>query len=157
MSFTVMTERPGHHDRAIGQRVRADGRYHQDVEVRCNDGAATGQRIGSGAGGTRNDQAIAAMRIDIGAVDPGFEVEHAAGFPLLQHDVVERERAGGDAVGADDTRLEQRSLVTLGAPFERGIDRSEHVLREHVGEKTQAAAIDAHQGHAAMSDQSRGI
>ncbi len=97
------------------------------------------------------------MGVDIDAVDPGFEIEHAAGFPLLQHDVVERQRAGGDAVGADDARLEQRALVALAAPFERGIDRSEHVLGQHVGEETQAAAIDADQWHAAMRDQARRI
>ena len=157
MSFTVMTERPGHHDGAIGQRVRADRRDHQHVEVRRDDGAAAGQRIGGGAGGTRHHQAVAAVGVHVGAVDPGFEIEHAAGFPLLQHDVVERQRAVACAVGADEARLEQRALVALAAPFEGGIDRSEHVLRQHVGEETQAAAIDADQRHAAMRDQARGI
>ena len=86
------------------------------------------KRIRRGAGGTRHHQAIAAVGVHIGAVDPGFEIEHAAGFPLLQHDVVERERARDVAVGADDARLEQRALVAFAAAFERGIDGSEHVL-----------------------------
>ena len=92
----------GHHDGTIGQRVRADGRDHQHVEVRRDDGAAAGQRVGSGAGGARDHQAVAAVGVHIGAVDPGFEIEHAAGFPLLQHHVVERQRARGRAVGADE-------------------------------------------------------
>ena len=59
--------------------------------------------------------------------------------------------------GADDARLEQRAFVAFAAAFERGVDRSEHVLRQHVGEKAQAAAIDADQRHAAMRDQPGGI
>ena len=97
------------------------------------------------------------MGVHIDAVDPRFEIEHAAGFPLLQYHVVERQRAGGVAVCADDARLEQRALVALAAPFEGGIDGIEHVLGQYVSQETQPAAIDAHQWHAATRDQARRI
>ena len=99
MSFHGDHRAPGHHDGPIGQRVRADRRHHQHVEVRRDDGAAAGQRIRRGAGGAGDHQAVAAVGIHVGAVDPGFEIQHAAGFPLVQHDVVERQRRDGRAVG----------------------------------------------------------
>ena len=63
-------------------------------------------------------------------------------------------RLGGDAVGADDARLEQRALVAFAAAFDGGVDGTEDVLWQYVGEKTQAAPVDADQGHATMRDQS---
>ena len=47
------------------------------------------------------------MRVHVRAINPGFEIEHAGGFPLLQHNVVEGKGACGYAIRADDARLEQ--------------------------------------------------
>ena len=158
MSFTAIDRAAGHDDGTVGQRVRADGRDHQHVEVRRDDGAAAGQRIGGRAGGARDHQAVAAVRIHVGAVDPGFEIQHAAGFPLLQHDVVERQRAGRWCRSRRSRRASSSARSSRSQrPSSARIDRCEHVLRQHVGEKAQAAAIDADQRHAAMRDQPRGI
>ncbi len=97
------------------------------------------------------------MRIYIGAVDPGLEVEHAASFPLLQHDIVEGQGPGADAVGVNDARFEQGAFVAFATAFERRVHGSKHVLGEDVGEETQPAAIDANEGHAAMGDEARCI
>ena len=97
------------------------------------------------------------MRIYIGAVDPGLEVEHAASFPLLQHDIVEGEGPRVDAVGANDARFEQGAFVAFATAFERRVHGSKHVLGEDVGEEAQPAAIDANQGYAAMGDEARRI
>ena len=115
------------------------------------------KRVRGGSGGAGHHQPVTAVGVHVGAVDPGFEIQHAAGFPFLQHDVVERQRAGDCAAGADQPRLEQCAFVAFTTAFERRIDRGQHVLRQHVGEEAEPAAIDADQRHAAMRDQPRGI
>jgi hypothetical protein len=97
------------------------------------------------------------MCIHVYAVDPGLEIQHAAGFPLLEHDVVERQRARRGAVGADDARLQHGALVAFATALERGVHRGQHVPGQHVGEETQPAAIDADERHPTVSHQPRGI
>ena len=82
-----------HHDGTVAQGMRADGRQHPDIEVGLDDGAAAGQRIGGRAGRGGDHHAVAAMRIDEMPVDRGFEVHGAAGFPLIDHHVVQGEGA----------------------------------------------------------------
>ena len=63
-----MLASPGHHDRPIGEGVRADGRHDQHVQSRIHDRPAAGERIGGRAGGGRHHQAIAPMRVQVAPV-----------------------------------------------------------------------------------------
>ncbi len=92
----------GDHDGPIGEGMRADGNHHQHIEAGIDDGATTGQRIGCGAGGAGNYQSVAAMRVDVAVVHAGFKIQDAAGFPLGEHHVVERQLAAFAAIGGDD-------------------------------------------------------
>jgi hypothetical protein len=97
------------------------------------------------------------VRVHVDAVDPRFEIEHAARFPLLEHDVVERESADHPSLRIDDACFEHRPFVAFAAAFDGGIDRGEDVLWQDVGEETEPAAVDADERHVAMGDQPGGI
>ena len=74
------------------------------------------ERIGGRAGRRRDDQAVAAVRVHVAAVDPGFEIQHAAGLPLLQHDVVQRLAA---AIGLA-RRAQRRAAASRADPARSG-------------------------------------
>ena len=86
-----MRARELQHERPVAQRVRADRHHHERVDIRLDDRPAARQRVGRGAGRRRDDQAVAAVRVDVAAVDGRHEIEHAARFALLKHDVVQRD------------------------------------------------------------------
>jgi hypothetical protein len=139
------------HDGAIGQRMRTNGRDHQHVEMRRDDGAAAGKRIRSRTRGTGHHHAITAVGVHIDAVDPRFEIEHAGGFPTSAGP--RRMSASARLMWpfAPMTRcLEQRTLIALAAGLPRAASTEiQHVLGQYVGSGTQAAAIGCHQWHAA--------
>ena len=87
-----------------------------------HDRAAAGKRVGGGTRGRGDDEAVAAVRVHVGAVDPGLEVDHAAGFALGDHDVVERERSRCVCRPPGHARLEQHAPLGLAAAVERVVD-----------------------------------
>ena len=107
----------GDHDRPVREGVRADRRDHQHRQVRLDDRAAAGERVGGRAGGGGDDDAVAAVGVDEAPVDAGLEVEHAPGLVLLQHHVVERQCLATPRPPAHvQARRQQRPLVALRAP-----------------------------------------
>ena len=90
---------------AIGRCVSAcgaTGTSRKRGELRREDRAAGGQRIGGRAGGRGDDDAVGAHRVGEAAVDVDRAVDHAAERAAIDHDVVERERFLATAVGALD-------------------------------------------------------
>ena len=98
------------------------------------------------------------MRVHEAAVDARFEVEDASGLPLGEHHVVEGELACASLPSASIRRASSRGRsIARAAALERIVHALEHVLRHHVGEETEPAAIDAEHGNAAGGDQARRI
>jgi heat-inducible transcriptional repressor len=142
----------GHHDGAVGQCVRADRHHDQHIEARVDDGPATGQRVGGGAGGAGHHESIAAVGIDVAAIHAGLEVEDAAGFPLGEHHIVEGELTDFAAIRGNHPRVEQWPMVGLTAAFKRGVHALEHVLRHDISEETKPAPVDSQHRSAAGSE-----
>lgn len=133
--------------------MRADRRDNQYLQVRIDDGTATGQRIGRGASGTGDDNAVPGVGVDVAAVDPGLKVHHAAGGQLLHDNVVECEPGGRLDTAAAQGGGEQRASIDHAATIQRRVHTGQDLLRHHIGQEAQAAAIDAQQGHTPGSGQ----
>jgi hypothetical protein len=88
------------------------------------------------------------VRVDVGAVHPGAQVEHAAGLALGHDDVVQRE-GRSQPVGRIEPRFEQHPRFRKATAFERVVDALEHAVGSDVGEEPEAAAIDAEDRHRA--------
>ena len=71
--------------------MRTNWRDHEHLELGIHDGPTAGERIRGGAGGARNHEAIAAVRVDKATVDPGFVVDETTDLTRLQHDVIQCE------------------------------------------------------------------
>jgi hypothetical protein len=98
--------------------MRAYRRHDQHIEPRVDDRAAAGQRVGGRSGGSGDDQPIAAVRVDVAAIDAGAKIEQPAGFAPQQHDVVEGLVLLNAAGGVHQPRLKQRPAVGHAAAFE---------------------------------------
>ena len=146
-----------HHDGAIGEGVRADRRDYEHIEVGLDDGATAGERIGGGACGGGDHEAIAAMRVDEALVDPGLVIDEVATLVGLHDDVVQGEPAGRLSRCGAKLGREQRAFIAAALPGERRIDGGQHVLGHHVRQKPQSAAVDAEQRCAARGDETRAI
>ncbi len=85
----------GDDDGAVGEHVRANGRDAETVDGREDDGAAGGKRIGSGTGGSGDDETVGLVGGDEVVVDVCVEIDHAGEFGFGDDDVIE----GG--IGAD--------------------------------------------------------
>jgi len=146
-----------YHDGAVAQGVRANGSEHPHVQIRLDDGAAAGQRIGGRAGGGGDHDAIAAVRVDEPAVDGGLEVHGAARFPLVHHHVIEGQRANRRRAGMFQARRQQRAAILAVAAIQHRIDILEHRIGADIGQKSQPPAVDAQQRHAMRGDQARRV
>ena len=149
---------PGpHHDRPVAQCVRRDRREHPHVEIGLDDGTAAGQRVSGRAGCGGDHDAVAAMGVDKAPVDRGLEVERAAGVHFGEHDVVQGECAHRRGAVVLEPRREERAPILGEASREHRFDVLEHRGRPHIGEETEAPAVDAEQRHRPAGDQARRI
>ncbi len=109
------------------------------------DGAAAGERVGRRSRRGGDDEAVADVSVDVGAVDPGAHVDHASGFALGDDEVVERERGERLAAGFD-LRGQQHAAFGAAAAGERVVDALDDLLGPDVGEEPEAATVDAEHG-----------
>ena len=137
--------------------MRADRHDHQRRQVRLDDRAIAGQRIRGRARRARDDDAIAIVGIDVGAIDPCLEVERAPGVVLLHDHIVEREGLRHRAACAVQPRGEQGAPVGLELTGERRVDRLQHVLGHDIGQEPEAAAVHADQRHLVPRHQARPV
>jgi hypothetical protein len=82
------------------------------------------------------------VRVDVSAVEPGTQVEHATRLALGDHDVVECHATEATALHTQ-ARLEQHARLALAAALERVIHALEHALGPDVGQEPEPAAVDA--------------
>jgi hypothetical protein len=97
------------------------------------------------------------MRVNETARDTGNEVEHAAGFASLQDDIIQGECGRVRFVRTLESRLQHQALVRGEFAGQHVPDAVQHLFRRHVGEKAEAAAVDAEQGQVPASRQLPGI
>ena len=98
------------------------------------------------------------VRIEVAAVDEGLEIEHVAGFAPQQHHVVQRqERDRRAAAGGAAAPSSRRRRSAAHRPSSIASMSCAMSLRQHVGQKSQAAAIDAQQRDFAPDHQPRGL
>ncbi len=97
------------------------------------------------------------MRVHETPRNAGYEVEHAACFAPLQDNVIDSEGCRVRVVRALEARLQNQPSVGGELAGQDVTDAVQHFFRRHVGEKAEAAAVDAQQGHVATSRQLPGV
>ncbi len=85
------------------------------------------------------------------------QVHGAAGLPLIDDDIVERQGADGIPAVLLEARGEQRAPIFGVAPGEHRIDVLQHGVGADVGEESEAAAVDPEQWDRISGHQPRGI
>ncbi len=105
----------GHQHRTVGEHVRADGREADGGHRRENDGAAGGKRIGRGAGGRADDEAVGLVGAHELLVDVDVEIDHAGDVGLGEDGVVERVVGGDDVARRAPLRRSAACVWPCGA------------------------------------------
>ena len=134
-------------DRPVRERVRRDGHEQERGELGREDRAARRERVGGGAGGRGDDDAVGAHRVGEAAVDLHRALDHAAERAAIDDDVVERQRLVGRTAGPLDRDLEQRAPLLDVASVEHGAERGGHLAHRDVGEEAEPSLVDADQRH----------
>jgi heat-inducible transcriptional repressor len=109
---------------------------------------AGGQRIGGGAGGRGDDQAVGALAGDEVAVDLDPQFDHAGGGAAVDHHVVHGQRLEHALAVAHHAGVHQRALVFLVLAGQHGRQHGAVLVQRDVGDEAQPALVDADQGHA---------
>src|SRR4029077_14567778 len=78
------------HNRTVAQRMRTNWRQYDRAERRINNRASSSERIRSGAGRSRDDQSVSAVRAKRLAVREHVEIEHPAERPFADDYIIER-------------------------------------------------------------------
>jgi hypothetical protein len=145
-----------HHQRTVRERVRADRHEDDHGEGRVHDRTAAGERIGRRSRRGRDDEAVSAVRVDVGAVDPGAQVEHAATLALGHDDVVQRER-GERAFAGRNRCLEQHARLRTASAMQCVVHALEHAVGAYVREESEPTTIHAEHRDAASRRHARGV
>ena len=97
------------------------------------------------------------VRVDVDAVDPGAQVQHAAGLALGHDDVVERD--GADSCRARRSASAASSMRRSGRqrPARASSTLSSMRSRTDVRQEAEAAAVDAEHGHVDRGRHARGV
>jgi hypothetical protein len=88
------------------------------------------------------------VRIHIAPIDPSFEVEHAAGAPLQQHDIIEGVASAIGAAASCDARLQHGTMIADIVTLEDLIQTLAQFRWADVSQKSEATAVDPEYRHA---------
>lgn len=141
--FNVSRAATADHDGPVGQRMRADGRQHDGIEMRFHDRPADAQRIRGRTGGSGGDKAVAPVGIHIVSVNSGSVFQHTGGFTPLDYHVVYRDATADNCPCTDDRGTQQHAGFLFEVPAKHSIHAFLNVFRPHVSQKAQPTPIYA--------------
>ena len=122
----------GNDNGAVGHGLRADGDEGEGAQCGLQNGAAGGQRIGSGAGGRGDDEAVRALGINKFAVHKHFKFNHLPRAAARQHHIVQGQRLmDGFAVARHDGFQHQAFVRQIFAGEHAG-QFGEHVFARYL-------------------------
>ena len=134
-------------------------RYDRDrIQCRVNDRAAGRQGIGRRPGRRRDDEAVGTGTVQHAAVDTTFQFDHAGDIPFMRQHLIEGMTLIflGAIVTADNT-VEQEAFFEQVFTTEDFLDTGFDGRGQDIGEKAQAAKIDADQRGIAVDEFPGGI
>jgi hypothetical protein len=137
----------GQHDGPVGQGVRRDRHHHPAADGRVQQRPAGRQRVGGGAGGRGDDQAVGALVGHEVAVHLHPQLHHAGRAAAVDHHVVHGgglEHAAAVAPHAGRIRLRWSSSYSPRRMGQQWVSKS---CQRNVGDEAQPALVDAHQRH----------
>jgi hypothetical protein len=136
----------GNDDRANGQQMGTEGRNDEGVDRGHDDGAACGQIVGGGAGGSGDDDAVGAHGCNELLVDLDGEVGHTGDGSLGDGDVVEGVPTAQSLTVAAQLgvhHVAHLDACAVGAPcLEGGVEVGERDL----GEEAEGSKVDTEDG-----------
>src|SRR6185503_13466105 len=130
-----------------GKRVRIERHERERRHRRMQDRALRRERIGGGAGGRGDDDAVGAQRVDELAVDRELELDQAALRTLADHRLVERDGAQRRLAVPLDFAVEHRALLDRVVAVEDRAEAGLGVVLADVGHEAEAPEVDADQRH----------
>jgi hypothetical protein len=135
-----------HDERAVRERVRADGRDDDGVHRGVHDGAAGREVVGGRTRRRRDDQPVGAEAVDELPVEPRVDLDDARQGRLRDDHVVEHTVAQELLVAAPQLGGEHDAAVEAEVAGEDRVERRGHLFEAHLGEVAEAAEVDADDG-----------
>ena len=146
----------GHQHRPVGEHVRANGRDADGRHRRENDGAAGGERIGRGAGGRGDDEAIGFVGANELLVHVRVQIDHAGDGGFGQHGVVEGFVGGHHLPAAHHFGGQQLALGDAVLAAEGALQLGVQLVDGDGGQEAQAAEVHGEERGLAPADGARG-
>src|SRR5215471_14193370 len=145
----------GKHDRPVGQGVRADRRQHHRGHRGEDDGAARGERVGGGPGGSGDNQPIRPIASGELPVHGDSKVDDPTHGGLGDDHVVEGDILREPLAVTPDLRRQHHALLDEEPTRQEGFQGREELVNREGGEEAEATQIDAEDGHAEVAHQPR--
>lgn len=127
------------------QTVRCHGRDAETAALGHDDGAAVAQAVGRGARRCGYNQAVGLVRDEEIAVYIGADGNHGSRVALQHGDVVEGERTALDGL-AVGRQFDDGVVFDVIILLEHLVERVRYLARQHVGQESQTAHVDADDG-----------
>ena len=124
------------------------GHHHQTRQGRLQHGAAGGEGVGRGAGGRGDDQAVSALVGHEMPVHRHPQLHHPRGGAPVDHHVVQGQGVKHALGAAPNLAVHQHPMVFFIGPMQHGLQSGFYLVQGDVGDETQAALVDANEGHA---------
>src|SRR5487761_1944400 len=102
-----------HHNRAVAECMWTDGHQDDGIHAGVQDRAAAGERVGGGAGGRGDDNAVGAMRTYEAAIHVSFKFDEPSAVGLLDDHVVECRPAWFPGVSVQNLGIQQQPLLCV--------------------------------------------
>src|SRR5579863_6512681 len=113
-----------------------------------NDGAAGGERVGGGTGGSGDDQTVGTGASDKFFVDKKFHFDHAGEGALVDDHLVQNILAFDGIAFADQRSGEHDAFAGFGFAGQSFFERGVEFLEGEAGEKAEAAEVNRQDGDA---------
>lgn len=126
-------------DRAIGDRMRADGREDDRVQVGGEDGSACSEGVGSRSSGSRNNDPVCDEGIDVDAVDLDRQLDQAVVLGSMEDDIVDRME--GMPLGRSG--FQNQALVDRVGAVQQVDEAGKDIGSGDIGHEAEMAEVDA--------------
>jgi len=146
----------GEDDGADGEEVGADGRKDHGVYRGHEDGTVSGEGIGSGAGGSGDDDTVGPEAGDELAVHLDGELAHAGDGAFGEDDVVEGIPFAEQLVVAEEAGVHEAAGVDNGGAGHPGVEGFVEFSEGDFGEEAEGAEVDGEDGSGGLGEGSSG-
>ena len=141
-------------ERTMGERVGANGSEDNGVDAGHQDRASGGERVGSGTGGSGDDDAVGLVLDDMFAVDAQLKADEA-GDGALDDSIVEGAVRGNLLAVTEKAALDEGTRLKRTEAFGDSGESGIEFVEANFGEKAEGAEVDGEQRNFGNADGAR--